>query len=201
MYSIAIAFLLLFVASVSAVPSWEAARGQTNIGSLVPGASYIEAVGPYKEGQYHTQHLTILKRGKLFMDNHHNPPSPDLRLGEPGNMTVQTTYRGGPPLFYINQNQLWLFNNATSILPVNALNTTKKAGQPLQLIVGKKRAGSRSGFWRWQGTMLHYEEGRMGNGGIFYTCEMEDGTSGVFMFLEPYVVYLYQYHQHNLKVL
>ncbi|KAG5646558.1 hypothetical protein DXG03_002861 [Asterophora parasitica] len=94
-----------------------------------------------------------------------------------------------PSLFYIHRSQLWLFVNETTIFPVNALNTTNKADFPLQLVVGRKRQGSKTGLWRWQGTMLYYDQGKdSGNGGLYYSCTLPDGSNGVFTFLKAYVI-------------
>ncbi|GLB33803.1 hypothetical protein LshimejAT787_0106870 [Lyophyllum shimeji] len=165
MYPALVAILLWFTISVAAVPAWEAARGQTSIGSLVPGASYIEAIGASRE-KYRTTHLSA------------------LIPGQPGNLTVLHNARA-PSLFYINRGQLWQFHNESAIYPVNVVNSTSITGFPLQLVTGKKQAGIRSGTWRWQGTVLNYDQGSRGNTGLFYSCTLEDGTSGVFMFLQP----------------
>ncbi|KAF8076379.1 hypothetical protein FPV67DRAFT_414750 [Lyophyllum atratum] len=166
MYSILVATFLWFAISVTAIPAWEGARGQTSISSLVSGTSYIEAVGSSRDCEsYRTTHLSL------------------LHPGQPGNLTVAPNTRV-PSLFYIHRNQLWQFHNETSIYPVNVLNSTM-TGFPLQLIVGKKSAGIRSGSWRWHGTMLYYDQGSAGNGGLYYSCTMEDGSNGVFMFLQP----------------
>ncbi|KAF5387596.1 hypothetical protein D9615_000406 [Tricholomella constricta] len=165
MYSILVALLSLAIFA-TAVPTWDGARGQISINSLVQGTSYIEAVGPIKDDQFRTTHLSL------------------VHPGQPGNLTVLPNSRA-PPLFYIFRNQLWLFNNETSIYPVNALNTTNKANFPLQLVVGNKHTGSRHGSWRWHATMLYYDQGTAGNGGLYYSCTMEDGSNGVFIFLKP----------------
>lgn len=90
-----------------------------------------------------------------------------------------------PPLFFINQSQLWQFYNDSAIYPVNVMNTTGVAQAPLQLVLGARRAGMTGGSWRWWGTMLRYDLGKGSNNGLFYTCPTEGGASGVFMFLEP----------------
>lgn len=51
---------------VLAIPTWENIAGAADsIGSLVPGASYIEALGPYREGEVYTRHLTVPIPGKF----------------------------------------------------------------------------------------------------------------------------------------
>jgi len=167
MYSLLVAWLLHFMNLVSAIPTWEGTR-QTTISSLVgPSATYIEAIVAGRPSeQYRTRHLSL------------NYP------GQPGNLTVLPNSRA-PPLFYIHRNQLWQFNNETSIYPVNTLNTTSTDSFPLQLVVGKKRSGDQNGLWRWRGTMLYYDQGAMGNSGLYYDCSMEGGSRGVFMFLQP----------------
>jgi hypothetical protein len=112
-------------------------------------------------------------------------------VGQTGNLTIQLTYRGNPPNFYVNNNRLWLYNNETSIFHVNAVNITTRAGyhpvqgHPLQLSVNTKREGLMDGVWRWRGTMLYYDYGKYGNSGLYYLCTLNDGTKGVFMFLKP----------------
>lgn len=90
-----------------------------------------------------------------------------------------------PPLFYIHNDQLWLFHNASTILPVNVQNSTLSSQLPLQLVVGKQREGVKGGGWRWQGTMLVYEQGRATNNGVYYSCQDTSGLMGLFMFMIP----------------
>jgi len=51
-----VALCLLLVASANAIPMWEGLTGRSSIGSLVPGASYLEAMGPVNDGR-RTLHL------------------------------------------------------------------------------------------------------------------------------------------------
>ncbi|KAI0368148.1 hypothetical protein BV20DRAFT_969752 [Pilatotrama ljubarskyi] len=89
-----------------------------------------------------------------------------------------------PPLFYIHQNQLWHYHNESTIHPVNVHNSTKAAGLPLQMIAGNKQDGVPGGRWRWQGTMLFYENGDQNNQGLFYSCQDVNGLNGLFLFLQ-----------------
>lgn len=77
--------------------------------------------------------------------------------------------------------------NETTIFPVNVINATETSDFPLQLIVGHKPKRIANGTWRWKGTMLFYDSDTTGNQGIYYGCKIKNGTSGVFMFLQPYV--------------
>ena len=90
-----------------------------------------------------------------------------------------------PPLFYIHQNQLWHFHNESAIMPVNVQNTTGDGALPLQMVVGTRRdEGVQGGRWRWQGTMLFYENGAQDNQGLFYSCADVNGLNGLFLFLQ-----------------
>ena len=89
-----------------------------------------------------------------------------------------------PPLFYIHQNQLWQFHNESTILPINVHNTTKSGQLPLQLIADRKQGGVPGGRWRWQATMLFYENGSQDNQGLFYSCADVNGLNGLFLFLQ-----------------
>ncbi|KAF9009072.1 hypothetical protein BDQ17DRAFT_1349476 [Cyathus striatus] len=163
-----LAFFALCLFSLAlAIPTWEGINVRGSIGSLVPGTSYIEALGPARGNEKsQLRHLSL--------------PVP----GNPGNLTVMPNYRA-PGLFYVGQNQLWNFVNETAIFPVNAINVTSTSEFPLQLIVGTKQAGISTGSWRWRGTMLYYDQGSRGNQGLFYTCTTDSGLPGVFMFLQP----------------
>lgn len=93
-----------------------------------------------------------------------------------------------PPLFYIHNGQLWHYHNGTTILPVSVRNSTASAALPLQLSVGKgSRDAVRGGSWRWQGTMLYYEQGSASNSGAYYSCQDTNGLMGLFTFLRPCV--------------
>ncbi len=111
---------------------------------------------------------------------HISAPTP---AGNPGNVTM---YRNkSPPLFYIHQNQLWHFHNDSTILPVNVHNTTGESAQlPLQLIADPTPGGVPGGRWRWQATMLFYENGAQDNQGLFYSCADVNGLNGMFLFLQ-----------------
>lgn len=119
-------------------------------------------------------------------------------LGQPGNLTLDFIRRA-PPLFFINRNQLWQYNNETAIYPVNVMNRTDIPHSPLQLVTGKKRQGVTSGMWRWRGAMLYYDQGRKDQGqkdqgqrgltGLYYNCPLDNGSAGVFMYLQPYVAF------------
>ncbi|KAG6861610.1 hypothetical protein C0995_014517 [Termitomyces sp. Mi166 len=65
------------------------------------------------------------------------------------------------------------------------LNPLEATGYPIQLVAGKKAAGSKDGSWRWRGTMLYYDQGSLGNSGLYYNCRLADGSYGLFMFLKP----------------
>jgi hypothetical protein len=58
---------------------------------------------------------------------------------------------------------------------------------PLQLVSGQERTGNRYCAWRWQGSVLFYEEGKLSNGGLFYECLVQGGRSGIFTFLQGLV--------------
>ena len=89
-----------------------------------------------------------------------------------------------PPLFYIHQNQLWHYHNDSTILPVNVHNTTGSAQLPLQLIADPAPGGVPGGRWRWQATMLFYENGAQNNEGLFYSCADVNGLNGMFLLLQ-----------------
>lgn len=60
--------------SVAGIPTWEGPWGdqfRASIGSLVPGASYIEALGPIRQNEVHqTKHLSVASpRGAYFADS------------------------------------------------------------------------------------------------------------------------------------
>jgi len=159
MYFLLILYLL-FWPLVIAIPTWEDSR-QTTISSLVgPSASYIEAVNAFRSsGEYRTKHLSL------------------SHPGQPSNLTILPKSQL-PSLFYIYHNQLWQFNNETSIYPVDILqNSTDLPSFPLQLVASKKQTGLKNGIWRWRGTMLYYDHGGAGNSGLYYSCPVNDGAS------------------------
>ncbi|RDX55486.1 hypothetical protein OH76DRAFT_1414811 [Lentinus brumalis] len=164
----AIASYLLSLMFVAAVPSFEGVTSWSSIGNLVPGMTYLEGLGP-ATSQGTPGHVPF------YM-------SIAATRGNPGNVTM---YRNrSPPLFYIHQNQLWHYHNESTIMPVNVHNTTGSGQLPLQLIVGTKPAGVPGGRWRWQGTMLFYENGPQNNEGLFYSCADVNGLNGMFLFLQ-----------------
>lgn len=101
-------------------------------------------------------------------------------------MTIEVD--NSPPLFYINNGHLWYYHNMTAIYPVNVLNSTMTSQLPLQLSVGRKQEGVKGGYWRWQGTMLYYEQGAGSNSGAYYSCQDTTGLMGLYLYLKPYVV-------------
>ncbi|KIP07043.1 hypothetical protein PHLGIDRAFT_19290 [Phlebiopsis gigantea 11061_1 CR5-6] len=126
----------------------------------------LEAVGPnWREKGKATQYFTL-----------------DGDTGTPGNITVRQDR--SPSLFYIHNDQLWHYHNASMILPVNVLNSTASAQLPLQVVVGNKRGGVKGGSWRWQGTRLFYEQGSADNSGVYYSCQDTNGLMGLFFFLK-----------------
>lgn len=94
-----------------------------------------------------------------------------------------------PPLFFINDRQLWQLTNQTSILRVNVKNVTEVAGHPapLKLEFSDEKEGVTGGTWRWRGTMLHYDLGKSTNKGLYFNCKTSSGTRGVYMSLEESV--------------
>ena len=94
-----------------------------------------------------------------------------------------------PPLFFINQQQLWQLTNQTAILRVNVLNVTDDAAHPgpLKLELAEDAGGVTGGVWRWRGTKLYYDLGPRTNGGLFFACRTRSGTRGVYTALEPCV--------------
>ncbi|KDR83747.1 hypothetical protein GALMADRAFT_24321, partial [Galerina marginata CBS 339.88] len=104
--------------------------------------------------------------------------------GQIANLSVMpsSSHRAAPPLFYINQNQLWLLVNETTVYPVNIHNSTGIHELPMQLILGKKRAGITNGIWRWKATQLYYDlPGGKSNQGLYFHCILDSGLFNVFM--------------------
>jgi len=165
-FSILLLYCTFYIALVVTIPTWQGLNGRYPIGSLVPGVTYIEALGPVRDSGIQTKYLSV------------------QMPGQSGNLTIAPNIRA-PPLFYINRNQLWQYNNETAIYHVNLVNVTKTGDFPLQLILGKKKTGVNDGIWRWQGTMLYYDLGSKGNMGLYYNCQLQDGSTGIFMFLQP----------------
>ncbi|TFK75915.1 hypothetical protein BDN72DRAFT_874163 [Pluteus cervinus] len=168
MYLFVIALLnLLNIVTVNGIPAWEGGRGTIN--SLVSGAGYIEALRAPRESD--TKHLAIHERGAT------------------GSLSLSVNHKA-PPLFYVNQGQLWQPVNETTIYRVNVVNTTHtaypNANFPLKLVLGKKPEGVTGGVWRWSGTMLYYDNGPQTNGGLYYHCEnFGNGLNGIYFFLKP----------------
>lgn len=108
-----------------------------------------------------------------------------------GNLTAVPTSSGlVPPLFFINRDKLWLFRNESAIFPVNLVNATshfdaqRHAGQmPLQLVADTRHSGIDGGTWKWRGTRLQYHHGERNNAGIYYSCPLEGGGTGIFFFM------------------
>lgn len=117
-----------------------------------------------------------------------------FRKGIPGNITTVPASRARtnhPTLFYIHRDQLWQLINSTTIYAVNAYNVSSSPDDPLQLIsTPDSRKQHYYGSWRWLGTMLIYEEGKLSNGGLFYDCPIKgskDRSTGIFTFIQPLV--------------
>ncbi|OCH92879.1 hypothetical protein OBBRIDRAFT_790737 [Obba rivulosa] len=160
--------LLACISVVIAIPAFDGVTSWSSVGSLVPGISALEALGPSSKK---------VDPGTLpyFMSIH-------APRGLPGNMTV---YRNrSPPLFYIYGDQLYHYHNDSTILPVNVYNTTGAQDLPLQIKAGTMEDGVKGGIWRWQGTMLQYERGTQTNQGLFYHCDDPNGLKGLFLFLQ-----------------
>lgn len=198
-------YIFALAALVAAIPSFEGVTSWSSIGNLVPGMSYLQGLGPAAAEGHPGQVPFYLSIGATRGE----PPSvytskaqtltydPPLSSpqGNPGNVTM---YRNrSPPLFYIHQNQLWHFHNESAIMPVNVHNLTSAAATdssagsdkqqpqlPLQLVVGTRPEGIPGGRWRWQGTMLFYENGAQDNQGLFYSCTDVNGLNGMFLFLQ-----------------
>jgi len=167
-FALELLLLLLPASLVVAVPSWGGilgSRPQISIGSLVPGASFIEALGQgISYEHYRPKYLSIQapERGLAGSAVIHENPS--------------------PPLFFINNQQLWQVTNATSMLHVNVLNVTNSDAHPapLKLELGENTDGISGGVWRWRGTKLHFDLGTQTNKGLYFSCPMKDGSQAVY---------------------
>ncbi|KAK0468358.1 uncharacterized protein EV420DRAFT_1474037 [Desarmillaria tabescens] len=170
MLFVSLLLISLFFTYCSAFPTWIGAPGSISIGNIVPGAAHIEVLGPYLVGDSSKKHLSVPV------------------VGQPGNLTIVSNEDATPPLFFINHNHLWQSINETAIFPVTLKNvTTIPPGAtqvPLQLALDTKHSGVAGGSWKWRGTRLHYHHGAASNGGIFYSCPLEDGSVGLFLFLQ-----------------
>ncbi|KAJ3522342.1 hypothetical protein NMY22_g11932 [Coprinellus aureogranulatus] len=142
--------------------------------------THIEAMGPKQAHEMvYTRHLMGLPQG------------------QPGNVTTKINAKN-PSVFFLRKNQLYQYVNDTTIYPVNVHNVTIPRVPPLQLRVEKKLDGLKGGTWRFAGSMLYYDfPGRddeflkenqpeylkyYRSQGLFYNCDLPDGTAGVFMF-------------------
>lgn len=188
LYALAL-WISCLAAIVAAVPTFEHFTSwDSNMGDLIPGASYIQAIGRQDAGVRHIRHLNVHVEGQSITLplTHPIDPSHTLNKGFPGNLTAVTNDRR-PEWFYIRQNQLYQVVNSTTIYAVN-LKNIGIPDYPLQLVSSNKREGNRYGVWRWQGSMLFYEEGKLSNGGLYYECTLKDGHPGIFTFLKKLVV-------------
>ncbi|ETW84057.1 hypothetical protein HETIRDRAFT_415774 [Heterobasidion irregulare TC 32-1] len=162
---ILVLLVLTFAAAVVAIPTWEGFNSRASIGSLVPGAAAIEAMGlPYGHPYY---------------------LSTSAPRGHSGNATV--THTPDPPMFFVNRNQLFLYTNDSSILTVNVLNTTASDEDPMpyKITLDNKRAGLSDTVWRWQGTLLQFDHGQRNNQGLYYSCLNKRGIWNLYLFLQP----------------
>ncbi|KLO19957.1 hypothetical protein SCHPADRAFT_924225 [Schizopora paradoxa] len=167
-----IIYVLVLISAVACVPSWDGfigARPQASIGNLVPGASFIESLGSgISFERYKPKYLVT-----------------DAPKGVAGSLLVQD--HTAPPLFYINNQQLWQLNNQTSILRVNVMNVTDVPGHPapLKLEISDEEDGLQYGVWRWRGTKLHYDLGKLSNDGVWLKCQTKGGKPGIYTSLIP----------------
>lgn len=63
--------LLILISSfrlVLSVPTWEGMNGRSLIGSLIPGVSHIQAMGPVTTGGMR-KHLVLQRPGNLLLSN------------------------------------------------------------------------------------------------------------------------------------
>ncbi|THH19781.1 hypothetical protein EW146_g1454 [Bondarzewia mesenterica] len=158
-------FTLAFAVVVSGMPTWQGFSSRESMGSLVPGAAAIEAMGLPWERPYYL--------------------SVTAPRGLPGNATI--TYMPEPPLFFVNHDQLFQYTNDSHILNVNVVNTTASNEDPMpyKIVLGNKRAGLLDTVWRWRGILLHFDHGGQTNQGLYYSCLNKAGIWNVYMFLQP----------------
>ncbi|EIW76107.1 hypothetical protein CONPUDRAFT_76523 [Coniophora puteana RWD-64-598 SS2] len=152
---------------VAGIPTWENSISRSVFESpFVPGASILEVLGP-------------MRRTRQADDPKY------LGVGAPHGYTGRAVVQKEPlpPLFFINQNQLWQYNNESYIYPVNVVNSTLTADAPLQLTIDDKQKGI-NGRWRWAGSSLQYDYSDKTNRGVYYTCQDKSGLKGVYMFLD-----------------
>jgi len=167
-----IALLVLSAHIASALPSWSGGYGtrpQIAIGSLVPGASFVEALGHgISYEQYRPKYLSV-----------------NAETGLPGAAIIYEN--PSPPLFFITNQELWQVTNHTSMLRVNVMNVTVSDVHPapLMLDLSEEADGVEGGVWRWRGTKLHYDLGTRSNDGLFFWCGADSIAPGVYMSLDP----------------
>ncbi|KAF5321732.1 hypothetical protein D9619_000940 [Psilocybe cf. subviscida] len=157
-------FLLLCSFQLVAAFAWDGMNGRASMGSLIAGLSQIEAKGPSASGSW-SKYLDIQDPDKI------------------SNLTiVSAAGKRQSPLFYINQEQLYLLVNETTVYPVNVQNSTAYHDLPMQLVLGDKRDGITTGKWFWKTTQLYYElPGGKSNDGLYFKCLTESGWFNVFM--------------------
>jgi len=166
--------LLSFLSSLAiALPSWDAGIltrpfTSTAVNNLVPGANIIEVVGPLSKERYVPKHLNVRRSAE----------------GVPGEATISDSDGTAPPVFFVNQRQLWQLTNQTSILAVNLQNVTGKAPVPLKLVLEQEQGGVEGGTWRWQGSRLFYDYGKLSNNGLYFACDEGDGSKSVYTSLQ-----------------
>ncbi|KAJ3488694.1 hypothetical protein NLI96_g2663 [Meripilus lineatus] len=173
---LALVSILAVISTVFSIPVFEGISAwSSSIGSLVPGVTVIEAIGSGG-----TDPLTYVP---LYM-------STEGPRGSPGNVSV--TRDPSPPLFYIANNELYHFHNESTILPIQVHNSTQSAKLPLQLTIGDGEATGKlsrrtivpGGNWRWQGTMLRYDQGTTSTP-LFFSCQDANGLMGLFLHPKP----------------
>jgi len=167
-----IIYILVTISAVICIPSWDGfigARPQASIGNLVPGASFIESLGSGVSFERYKPKYLIA----------------DAERGVAGPLAIHED--PSPPLFYINNQQLWQLNNQSSILRVNLMNVTDVSGHlaPLRLEISEDAVGIQDGVWRWRGTKLHYDLGKRSNNGVWFSCQTKGGKPGVYTSLIP----------------
>lgn len=184
--------ILVTISAVVCIPSWDGfigARPQASIGNLVPGASFIESLGSGISFERYKPKYLIADAPKGAFSKPFQEYQPNSVVGVAGPLSIQEN--PSPPLFYISNQQLWQLNNQTSILRVNLLNVTDTPGHPapLKLEISDDVDGLQYGVWRWRGTKLHYDLGKLSNNGVWFVCQMKGGRPAVYTSLIPYVYF------------
>lgn len=196
---LALVSILAVISTVFSIPVFEGISAwSSSIGSLVPGVTVIEAIGSGG-----TDPLTYVPlymstegpRGKFqriifYIIPFCRTSLTDPLSGSPGNVSV--TRDPSPPLFYIANNELYHFHNESTILPIQVHNSTQSAKLPLQLTIGDGEATGKlsrrtivpGGNWRWQGTMLRYDQGTTSTP-LFFSCQDANGLMGLFLHPKP----------------